>query len=229
MPRGAIHTGTRALRTLFFGRRDRRQNARQDRSRIDALEFRFGPNDHAMRQDERRRCFYIVGRCKIAALHCGGRLRRRDERECCARAGTQRDVIGRPRSGDNRVHIFLQCLRKMDGPNIGLRCTQFLEARNHVHARRIKIARIEAGDRARDERALLRGGRIAGFRADEKTIELRLGQRIRALVFDRVLRSADEERRRQRMGFAIDRRLTFFHCFKQCGLCFGWRPVNFVG
>ena len=63
----------------------------------------------------------------------------------------------------------------------------------------------------------------------QEAIELRLGQRIRALLLDRVLRRHDHEQRRQRVGHGADGDLPLAHRFEQRRLHFGRRAVDLVG
>ena len=69
---------------------------------------------------------------------------------------------------------------------------------------------------------------IADPQAQEEPVELRLGQRERALVLDRVLGGQDEERLRQWTGHALDRHLPLLHRLEQCRLGPGGGPVDLV-
>ena len=62
-----------------------------------------------------------------------------------------------------------------------------------------------------------------------EAVLLRLGQRIRSLKFNRVLRCENREIRRQRVRLAIDGYGAFLHRLKQGGLRFGRRAINFIG
>ncbi len=65
--------------------------------------------------------------------------------------------------------------------------------------------------------------------ADEKAVKLGFGEGISALVIDRVLGGDHKERRRQRMGCAVDGNLSLVHGFKQRRLG-AWRSaVDLVG
>ena len=64
---------------------------------------------------------------------------------------------------------------------------------------------------------------------EHEAIELRFGQRIRALELDRVLRRQHEERRRQRPRLAERRHAPFLHRFEQRRLRLRRRAVDFVG
>src|SRR5207245_2172773 len=70
---------------------------------------------------------------------------------------------------------------------------------------------------------------IADDGLEEEPVELRLGQRIRALVLHRVLRRDDEERMRQHARLALERDLLLLHRLEQRGLRLGGRAVHLVG
>ena len=63
----------------------------------------------------------------------------------------------------------------------------------------------------------------------EKAIELRLGQRIGALLLQRILRREHMERARQIVPFAGDRDVIFLHRLKQRRLGARTGPVDLVG
>jgi hypothetical protein len=62
-----------------------------------------------------------------------------------------------------------------------------------------------------------------------EAIELRLGQRVRPLHLDRVLRRQHEERRRQRVGLLADGHRLLLHRLEQRGLRLRRRAVDLVG
>jgi len=63
----------------------------------------------------------------------------------------------------------------------------------------------------------------------QESIELRLGQRIRAFLLDRVLRRHDHEQVFEPVTAVTDRDLALFHRFEQRRLHFGRRAVDLVG
>ena len=71
-------------------------------------------------------------------------------------------------------------------------------------------------------------GGVVEHELEEEAVELRLRQRIRALVLDRVLRADDEERVGQRPRLALDRHLPLLHRLEQRGLGLRRRPVDLV-
>ena len=64
---------------------------------------------------------------------------------------------------------------------------------------------------------------------EHEAVFLRLGQRIGAFVFHRILRGEDGEVRRKRVGLAVDRHLPLLHRLEQRGLRLGGRAVDFIG
>src|SRR5262249_39675882 len=70
--------------------------------------------------------------------------------------------------------------------------------------------------------------RIAELELEQEAVELGLGQRVRALVLDRVLRGEDEERRRQLPRRPFDRHLPLLHLLEEPGLRRRRRPVHLV-
>ena len=91
-------------------------------------------------------------------------------------------------------------------------------------------ARIEPAMVALENRFLL-AGRAIGITEpdlDEKAIELRFRQRIRALELDRVLRRERGKRRREPMARAVDRDLPLLHRLEQRRLRARRHPVDLV-
>jgi hypothetical protein len=89
--------------------------------------------------------------------------------------------------------------------------------------------RFIAMNGAVDDAVQIFARRIADENLHEKTVELGLGQRVRTLHFDRVLRGHYQERNLElvRGGPAGDGPLL--HGFQEGGLGFGGGAVNFVG
>ena len=75
---------------------------------------------------------------------------------------------------------------------------------------------------------LLEHAGVAERGAEEEAVELRLGQRERSLVLDRVLGREQEERARQLAGLAVDGHLPFRHRLEQRRLGLRRRPVDLV-
>ena len=73
------------------------------------------------------------------------------------------------------------------------------------------------------------GGRVAEAQPHHEAVELSLGQRVRPLVLDGVLRRDHHERRGDGVREVVDRRLPLLHALQQAGLRLGRRPVDLVG
>ena len=71
--------------------------------------------------------------------------------------------------------------------------------------------------------------RIVDEHLEHEAVDLRLGQRVRALGLDRVLRRHHEERRRHGVRLLADRHLALLHHLEQRRLHLGRRAVDLVG
>ena len=89
--------------------------------------------------------------------------------------------------------------------------------------------RLLVAGRQREDAVLLRLRRIVDDDVEHEPIELRLGQRIGALLLDRVLRREHEQRPLELVAHAVDRHLVFLHRLEQRRLRLGRRAVDLVG
>ena len=80
-----------------------------------------------------------------------------------------------------------------------------------------------------DDRELLGRGRVAHDDLEHEPVDLRLGQRVRALGLDRVLGRQHEERVRDRVRVVADRDLALLHDLEQRALDLRGGPVDLVG
>ena len=71
--------------------------------------------------------------------------------------------------------------------------------------------------------------RVVDLDLQHEAIELGFGQRVGALLLDRVLRREHEERRLDRVRHAADRDVLLLHRLQQRGLRLGGRAVDLVG
>ena len=71
--------------------------------------------------------------------------------------------------------------------------------------------------------------RVIDVELEHETIELRLGQRIGAFLFDWVLSGEDEERFGEAEGLFADGDLLFLHRFEQARSALCRRAIDFVG
>ena len=83
--------------------------------------------------------------------------------------------------------------------------------------------------RAPDDPGLVGPRRIADLEANQKTVQLGLGQGKRAVVFDGILGGDDHEGGRQGVGLAVHGDPQVAHGFQEGALGLGRRPVDLVG
>jgi hypothetical protein len=169
----------------------------------------------------------VVGRHVAAVVETGDRLRGCEEVHARARARSELDARQRARGPDDRRRIARHLVGDSGGVDLALRCQELsgLDDRLHVlERRRPDPAMPEPEDRPL---RLLVG--IAELELEQEAVELRLGQRVRPLVLDGVLRREDEERLGQRVRLALDRDLPLLHRLEQRGLRLRRRPVDLVG
>ena len=89
--------------------------------------------------------------------------------------------------------------------------------------------RIGKPGRRRQDPPLLFRRRIVDHDVEHEAIELRLGQRIRAFLLDRVLRREHEQRPLEIEAHAADRDLILLHRLEQRRLRLRRRAVDLVG
>ena len=80
-----------------------------------------------------------------------------------------------------------------------------------------------------DDLALFLGRRVVDVELEQEAVALRLGQRVDALLLDRVLGGHDQERAGQRERLAADGDLALGHDLEQRGLHLGRGAVDLVG
>ena len=91
------------------------------------------------------------------------------------------------------------------------------------------VVGVEAAVVAGEHLLLLLERRVADLQLEQEAVELGLGQRVGALVLDRVLGGDHDERVGQRVGLALDRDLPLLHRLEQRGLGLRRRAVDLVG
>jgi hypothetical protein len=85
------------------------------------------------------------------------------------------------------------------------------------------------GPLGRQDVGLDLGRGISDRESQHEPVQLGLGQRISALVLDRILRRDDHERRAQLVGLRVDRHLPLLHALEQRRLRLRARPVDLIG
>ena len=153
------------------------------------------------------------------------RLRRPDQRDPCARARAEGEAGIGARVMEQRDDVAVQCLLDVHGPRGRRRLDQIGGAADRCE----RIEREPARRRLLGEHARLLGARrIAQRDTQQEPVELRLGQRKRALVLDRVLRRQHHERSCERVRLAVDADLPLLHALEERGLRPGRGAVDLV-
>jgi hypothetical protein len=183
-----------------------------------------GHRHQAVRDRLWRDGLQVVGRDIVALAHQRTRACRAQPGDAGARAQAFGEPLARSRRCDQRLQIVEQ---RVGGVHLLHPCLRRGQRGRRHH-------RLQALDRAAailagEQRALRRAIGIAERDAHQKTIELRLRQRIGADLVDRVLRRDHEERLGQRARFVLDRDLVFLHRLEQRALGLGAGAVDLVG
>ena len=201
---------------------------------FDALtaRLRLIVDDDAMAQHRARDLGDVIATDREAIVEQAADLGRQDQPLDAAGRSTERHA-----TVDQVRRIGAARLRGHHQPNgIGLR-----DLRNghlpHYITQRTQLARIadrvdrhrRAAGRPIDDRVIVRLARVADDQLEQEAIELRLGQRVGALLIDGILRRHHAERLGHRDGAAPHRHLALLHHFEQRGLRLGRRTVDFVG
>ena len=79
-----------------------------------------------------------------------------------------------------------------------------------------------------EDLAFLLARRVADVELQHEAVDLGFGQRVGALLVDRVLRREDEEGRGELVGLAAERHLALLHRFEERRLHLGGRAVDLV-
>ena len=151
-------------------------------------------------------------------------LRRAHQRQRSARRGAQVDALVLPRRIHHRHDVLLDQWVDVDLAYGLLQLDHFLGVRDLL--KRLDRVLLLLGVH---HQHLVGGVRIAEPHAHQEAVELRLGQRERALVLDRVLRGEDHERRGHLARHAVDGDLSLLHRLQQRGLRLGGGAVDLVG
>ena len=135
-------------------------------------------------------------------------------------------IARRPRQGDDVGEH-----RRLDGEGVDLEAggLELGGAGDRPDPGGVEVVGVEAPVVAGEDLDLLLLARVADVELEQEPVELGLGQRVGALLLDRVLGGDDDERLRQRVGVALDRHLALLHRLEQGGLRLRRRAVDLVG
>ena len=156
---------------------------------------------------------HVVGQRVVAPLHERARLGRAQQHEAGARRRPELDAPVRARVAQQRDDVVAQRARRVHA-------VRRLDRLDHLGAvgDRLEVEHAVARLVAGQHPGLLLGVRIAERDADHEAVDLRLRQRVGALVLDRVLGREHHERPRQLVRDGIDRHLALLHALEQPGL-----------
>ena len=180
-----------------------------------------------MPQNRGRNRLHVIRNEVAAAIHGGNRFGHHHQADGRARACPQaeRGPLARaPHQGGNvaeerGLNFDLRHLPASHGQQGGIHWEQ---------SAFLQLAGIEAILIIFQDLGLMLSGRIRDQNLHEKTIKLRLGQRIRSFELHRVLRGEHGEKAGKRMARSINRDLPLFHRFQQRRLGAGRGAVNLI-
>jgi len=174
---------------------------------------------------------HVVHRRRQPAVDYGSRTHRTHQRLRRARSRAPGDVFFHRVDGgclrpagahqlENGLHDTL-AHRHVANQSLGV------EQRIGIHYLRRRLVN-GSGSRQQDLPLRLQFG-VGDVNLHKKAVELGLGQRIRALLFQRVLRRQDVKRNRQPMVVTGHGDAMLLHCLQQSRLCTRAGAVNLIG
>ena len=176
---------------------------------------------------------HVVDVGRVAALHERVRLRGQDQILRGTRASAPRDefayiafiaLLAARARGTHQPHGILHHIRGHLYP-----AHQFLVSEQVVGLKyRRHVGRLTTRSALHDQR-LFGGRRVAHAQVEHKPVELRLGQRVGALLLNGVLRSQHKEGIGQSVRSASYRHAALLHSLEQGALRLGGRTVDLVG
>ena len=176
-----------------------------------------------MREHRHRDGLDVVGRQELTSVGKRPRLGDAEQRDSRARAGPEVQTRVRARRPQQRHRVAVQALLDVDPLRLVGERDRVLRVGDRLQRFQRWVARL-LGQHPR----LLGKGRIPDLEPHREPVELRLGQRIRALVFDRVLRRHDHERPPELVALAVDRDLLLLHALEERRLRLWGRAVDLV-
>src|SRR5215472_4134353 len=204
--------------SLFLLRHRRRcQHIIHHAVRIHPLQLSLRPQHQPMPQHRHCRLLHIIRHHKVATLTRRHGLRHQQQGSACARAGSQRNRRPLARSAHDSQQVVEDRRLNAHGTNLMPRLRQ--HRKRHRFNRRVrKPRRLRRRMMPLQHHALVRDRRISHLDLQQKPIQLRLRQRIRAFKLHRILRRKHREELIQRVPLAIRRHLPLFHRLEQRSL-----------
>ena len=210
----------------------RREQLVDDRVGRDAFRLGAEVREHAVPQHGMRQRADVLEAHVIAAARQRARLRAEHQILRRAHAGAERHELLhrlgrllrlRPARPHDAQRVAHHRLGHRHAPH------QPLERDQVVAVHRPLEMRIDDRRRRPHDVELLVFRRVLDDDVEHEAVELRFGQRIRALELDRVLRGEHEERLGQVVGAPLNRDAVLLHRLEQRRLRLGRRAVDFVG
>ena len=152
----------------------------------------------------------VVGQRVVAAVEGRPRPRGPVEEEAGPRTGPQLDPLVGTRRLAERHDVGAQGLAAVDRAGGGLRG----EDRGHI-GHRLDLQHPVGAGMLGEHRRLLAGVRVAHLQPDHEAVELGLGQRVGALVGDRVLGGDHQEGPGQLVSLPVDGDPALLHALEQ--------------
>ena len=167
----------------------------------------------------------VVGRDEVASCEGGPAARELQQRQASARARADREARARPRGGDDVDHVTADRWLDVHELDRGLHREQG-RAVDHLGQHDVVLLPL---DPAGEHLPLGLRIRIAEAGAEQEAIELRLRERVGALVLDRVLGREHQEGALERAGQPVRGHLPLLHRLEQRRLCLRRSAVDLVG
>ena len=181
------------------------------------------PHEHAVGKRRNGERLDVVGHEVVAAVGERPRARRAEERERAARTHAEREERRRARRRDERHHVIEDRLLGVHALGLRLEVEHLLDAEHRDE----RVRRRHTG--AAQDRLLVAARGVADPDAQEESVELRFGQRVRPLVLERVLSREHHEGTRQLVRRVVERHLGFIHRFQQTRLGLRGGSIDLVG
>src|SRR3954447_2907446 len=173
----------------------------------------LGHEHDAVREHDARQLLDVVGQRVVAAAQERARPGGAQQHEAGARRGAELHAVVAARVVQERDDVVAQRLR-------GVHAAGGVLALEHLGSvgDRLEVEHAVATLVALEHPRLLRGARVAELEPDHEAVDLRLRERVGALVLDRVLRGEDEERAGELVRVDVDGHHPLLHALEQAGL-----------